>query len=555
MNQTNRQDSEQPLVDLAMLVWRRRRGALLIAGVLACAVLVAFNFVPRRYAATATFERRGDSIAARTDSRIPESYRSLKPVMKFELTGAPAIERALADLGRLDGLPHDNAGQLTPEAQSQLSVAVARLQENLDIQWIVNSENVDRVSLTFTTTDPSLAHALPNRLVENYIRRTRDELCDQLTRSAGFMGEQLDAAQAKLADLRAQRGAFELAHPDMLPGSPLYGLTRLERIDGDLGELSRRRKDAAGLLANLESRDGAEDRQVAGEPVFEPNPAYPAAVARVNELRRQIDAARTSGQMTERHPRVVALVEALAQAEAELADTPSQLSRPGPMRTIPADEVLVTQIDQLRRDVESLDDQIASLQQQRAELDALQANAMPVLAEYQRLSGQIEDAEGEVTSWRDNLKDVQMALDAERSGARTNLAVVRLAGPAHRPSWPPLWLVFGLAVGGGLVGAIALTVLASRLARSFQSPDEARQVLGLPVLATVGPILSPVTRRVRIMQRWVLQPLMVLLLIGVTGLAAAGVVLLNEAPTEHTRILKQVHPLGQEPNGPSLAGL
>ncbi|TFG74807.1 MAG: hypothetical protein E4H23_11525 [Chrysiogenales bacterium] len=171
-----------------------------------------------------------------------------------------------------------------------------------------------------------------------------------------------------------------------------------------------------------------------------------------------------------------------------------------------------------------------------------QTHFLPVAREFGQLSGQIEQVDKEQRLWQSNLGAIQMALAAERSGTRTNLEVVRAAEPVYRPVWPALWHVFVLALGGGLAFGISLVIIAARLTRSFHSAEEARGELGLPILGVIGPILTPATRRLRAVRRYILAPATIALLLLIIVLAATGVVMSTHCPGRYAQILEHLAP-------------
>ena len=528
------------LSDYLGIVWRRRRTALLLAGLFACATFIVFNFTPRRYTAEAVFERRGDAVSARTDRNIPEKFPNLKPLLRFELTGIPAIRTALDDLGYVERLQQDASGRPVPDGQARLSDATNRIQKDLEITWVVSSEHVDRVALQFTNTDPVLTQRLPNQLVSNYIRNTRRELLEQLGSSCGFLTERVRTSRETLANLREQRYNFALAYPDMLPDNPRFYTERVAQLDQELDDLRQRRQAVEARLNTLRDLEAAP----ALPPPSSPNPEYASAVARIEQLKRELDNAYRLDRMTEKHPKVAVLLETLQQAREELKGIPAEVEGPAADPALsPSDRgPRLLEIAQAQSDLEQAARELTRKEEVRQRYEKVQASLMPVTQEYQRLTALIEDAENDATVWQRNLAEVQMALDAERNGTRTHLGVVRLAEPVFQPSWPPLWFVFGLALGGGLVFAAVAVILRERLARSFVSTAQICEALALPVLAVVGPILGPAARRARAIRRYALAPALTALVLAIMALAAAGVVISTKYPGEYARFMEQLHP-------------
>ena len=189
-----------------------------------------------------------------------------------------------------------------------------------------------------------------------------------------------------------------------------------------------------------------------------------------------------------------------------------------------------------------LDNAIARSEKLHQQYLKAEVNFLPIARQYERISDLIAQSESEERMWRENLTRVQMALQAEQNGTRTHLKMVKAAAPIYRPSWPALWHVFSLALGGGLGFGALLAILMTRWSRTFASGTEAKETLGLPLLGTVGPILSPAAQRLLAIRRYVLAPAAVCLLVLVTLLAATGVVMSMNYPGKYAYIMEQVTP-------------
>ncbi len=525
----NAHSSQLGFTDYVAMVWKRRTAALLAAGLFACATFIAFNFVPHRYTATCIFERQGNIISARTDG-LPESFDNLKGLMKYHLTGDEAIETALDDLGYLDAFERDATGRLTPDAAARLSRTVGQIREGLHLSWILQQRDHDRLSLRLTSTDPVLASALPNRLVHNYIQATRARLLEQLTTSATYLKQRIDEAQTAGDRLREQRFNFLKAHPDMMPGNPQFLTLQIEQTTAEIEDIERQREAAETRLSILESLE---------VPAGQVNPRYVAVAETIRKLEGALEKHLTVGK-TERHPTIIGLRQQIAEAQSELAALPQRLAAEDVDDTPKA--LAMLRIEDVRAERQRLDAAAVAKGEALERYKAAQANFLPVAREYQQLTEQIARVDSERELWQKNLSAVEMALAAEQNGTRTHLKVAEAAAPVFRPSWPVLWHVFVLALGGGASFGIALAIIAGHLSRCFGSAEEARAELGLPVLGVVGPILTPAARRLRAARRYVLAPATVLLVLTATMLAAAGVVLATRYPGRYAQMIEHMGP-------------
>ena len=529
----NKQTSQPEFVDYVSMVWRRRYTVLLAAGIFACVTFVAFNFVPRRYTGRAVFERNGDVVGAYTSKNMPASFDTLKKMLTVDLTESQAIRKALTGLGYVDRLEKDASGRLTLDASAQLNRTIQAIRRNLRASWVVKTSHVDRVAVSLSSTDPVLAYTLPNQLIDNYIVDTREKLLDQLRSSKAFLSQQIAAAGETLAQLRSQRYVFLRSHPSVLPKNPHVLTDRIRQVEAQLEELRGDRKALDHKLAMMTN--------LANNTAGVPNPAHVEVKGQITRLQEQLALKQNVYRMTENHPRVRKIMRSIAEAQVRLTALSPMIADTSSAGQSTA---VVTKmgINDIRREQKHLDNAIARSEKLHQQYLKAEVNFLPIARQYERISDLIAQSESEERMWRENLTRVQMALQAEQNGTRTHLKMVKAAAPIYRPSWPALWHVFSLALGGGLGFGALLAILMTRWSRTFASGTEAKETLGLPLLGTVGPILSPAAQRLLAIRRYVLAPAAVCLLVLVTLLAATGVVMSMNYPGKYAYIMEQVTP-------------
>jgi uncharacterized protein involved in exopolysaccharide biosynthesis len=514
--------------DYAGIVWQRRRTALLAAGLFACIVFIAFNCLPRQYTSTAIFERHGDVVSAQTEQYLPASFSTLKPMLSFELIGTQAVLTALEQVGCAERMPRDAGGHLTTDAEAALTRTAEKISADLHLKWLVNSANLDTISVSLTSGDPVLTGSLANQLVNNYIARTRSTLLNQLTESTVFLDERLATAQDRLGEVRAKLRDFSAAHPNMTPANPQKLSDQMRELDVQLDDLQQQRADwelRLNLLA--EQAQGADSHT---------SPEYQEIAKRLSQYQEALADAQNVHGMTERHPRVLKLQQSIEQARKQLADLDASHSAAAPS---PAAAAALEDVQASLRRVDTL---ASRKRQQREELAKAQDNALPAINEYERINGQIQETENEIALWQRGRATVQMALEAERNGTRTHFKLIHPAAAVFKPTWPALWHVFFIALVGGACVGVAAAIALSRLSRSFSTPAEAATALALPLLGVIGPILSPASRRLASLRRYVLVPATVTLVLLVMTVSAASIVLATHYPGQYVQLRQQFIP-------------
>ena len=136
-------------------------------------------------------------------------------------------------------------------------------------------------------------------------------------------------------------------------------------------------------------------------------------------------------------------------------------------------------------------------------------------------------------SWQNRLTGVQMALEAEVAKRRTHLEAVQLAEKQFRPSSPKLLYVLGLALAGGLAFGGAVVFLSNTLDRSISATQDAAKHFNLPVCGVIDEIVTPGERLWGNVRRFIAEPAIALILVGVIGVAGLNIALWLHYPEEH----------------------
>lgn len=520
---------ELGFAEYAGMVWQRRRIALPAAGLFATAVFIVFNCLPRQYTSTAIFERRGDVVSAQTEQYLPANFSTLKPMMSFELIGSQAVHTALEQVGYAEHLPRDAGGELTSDSQAAVARLADKISRDLRLKWLVNSNNLDTISVNLTSTDPVLAGSLTNQLVNNYINKTRATLISQLTESLAFLDERIAAGQERLTEVRTRMHEFTRTHPNMTPDNPQKLTDQIRELDVQLEDLQQQRSDLEMRLSML-----ADQAQTG--PDMRSSPEYADVAKRLAEYQEALAEAQNLRGMTDRHPRVLKLQQSIAESQAKLKEIQSGRSPATP--SVAAAVALEDVQASLRR----ADTLMTRKRAQREELAKAQANALPAINEYERIDGQLQQVENELSLWQRGHATVQMALEAERNGTRTHLKIIKAAEPVFKPIWPALWHVFFIALAGGTCAGIVSAIGLSKLSRSFNTATEAAGALALPLLGVIGPILSPANRRLAALRRYVLVPAAATLLVLLIIISAVSIVLATHYPGQYVLIRQQFIP-------------
>jgi len=174
--------------------------------------------------------------------------------------------------------------------------------------------------------------------------------------------------------------------------------------------------------------------------------------------------------------------------------------------------------------------EIERLENQLKQLEGAMANFTVVRQQYLELLGKIQDEQAEATRWKVRQDEVQMALDAEVAKRRTHLESVQTAETQFRPSSPSLLRVLAMAYVGGLAFGGGVVFLLNYLDRSISTTEEAGKYFNVPVHGVIGEIITAKRRLQRKFRRYVLEPVVALIILGALGSATLSISLWLNAP-------------------------
>lgn len=441
-------DSEKNLSieELLAGVWRRRKLALLtLVGALVIGALYVL-VTPRTWQASA---------AVRVDPQfLPEVYVSptvteqvdLRLVtVRHELLSLPLLSRVIEEFDLLQEVRESKG----------MNAAVQALRGTID----VHLEGENAFLVTVEGRDPELVTHIANRLPELYAEQALSERAAAAERVAAVFTAELERIRPQVEAWEQRLTEFKRKHGGTLPEVLESNIRQIDRLAGmtettlmSLGDAQRRRTALA--------RVGVESNVEVGR----------LATAR-NDARRTL--AELEATFTSDHPAVVAARSAWEQAEHRYQQAAAAVE---------------TGDNEQRR----VDAEIASLHevarafQQRMDIYMERIEKTPAVgAELATINRDYDAVREKYQTLLSRKVEAELARDLE---ARQKASLFNVVQPAHVPAAPaapnPV-SAMGMALLIGLGAGIAAAVYSASRDTSIRGAADARQRLGLPVLAVV----------------------------------------------------------------------
>ncbi len=454
-------EAEPTLRDLLDVLLRRRRVVVLVfVACLLGAVGATFVLPPRyRAAATVVLDRSGG-----TATLFPE----------LAAVSAQTYLDTLAEVARSRSVA-ERATRLLGSSTDEREDPVERLQRDLRVTRV---RGADMIRIEVTDRRPEEAARRAQAVTDAFLAFLLEGRRTQARATREFIERQLEKVSG---DLRAAEDAllrFKLAHGEVsLPDEARIRLEKLAELEAQLVAVQTERRAAEA------QRDRAAEELRRRDQV---TPSTWVASPLIQSLRQQlaqleIQLAGLLEKFTERHPDVVATRAQIAETQRRLEE---ELRRSLLAQTYTVDPVY-----------QGLVQQAVSAEVTSA---TLRAREQALAQALRRWTGEVrglpprELALARLTRQQKVAENVYLLLSQKYHEARIaeasvvpDLRVVDPARPPERPAFPRRGLSGALGALVGAFAGVAAAFAAERLDPRFHRPEEAEQLLGLPMLALV----------------------------------------------------------------------
>lgn len=498
---TRHKNQAKALVDVWDILVRYRWRFILPTFLIMAGVLAMSFFLPRKYQASAIFERRTDMVLAEIIStRGATRFEDPRQAIVEEVTGDPAIDE-LIDVIR----PQLEARSRKGGRQVDLARLRAELPRKVIVKYDIAAPNHDRVRVTYTAQDPELARLVVNTLVSNYIARTRREMDTRLEQSSIFFSNEIANTRGKIEEIENRKLDFEIKHSELLPDGPNSVQALMTDAQAELHGMEQAHQEAISRVETLEAKIDQTPEQLPSV-VTGKNPELTRLETKLRELLDERSKFIDTFKMKAGHPDLIALEQVIAQTQAQIASTESEVVTARHLTTNKKRADLELLLATAEADAVALEQQIVAARGKIAQLNDKTVKLFPIRSAYAKLIREHDQAQRQLTFWEDNLRRVTMSVAAESGDRGIRLDFIKPCQHISRPISPNLAQVLMAAIALGLIGGAASVYFAQRTDESVQDGERLAESLGIPLFGSVSEIISSQQRRVRRVRNMILYP-------------------------------------------------
>jgi hypothetical protein len=514
---------------------------LFSAAAVAIVVLLLAHNVEIEYSAATVFEMRvGMIVPDRGMGGVSdtEELKRLRQTVRQRMTNREAILAVGQKLGLFD--PPDEDDDRTPEQiEADNRSTIGGIRKNLDVRWSAQSEEVDLVTLVFSCDDADLAYRMPNELVAHYGTTVQAERVAELTQSFDFLNGKSDEYRSVVKKMTYDKVTLETEHIGLMEEPQMDIVRRQMQAKADRDAVAALLKIAKDRLRSLQKlKEGAEEEEteVPAQIIKGPNPELERLGQELREYKTELDLAMTLQHMTRDHPAIRTLLTRIAIMEERIRKTPEEIVLQTVYDFGSGGEAYAAEVAAAQTEVEILQAELHRVDSQIEGYKKMMIGFEEVRPRYIAIIDELKDAESKAEMWESRRRQVEMALEAARGTTPDMPGMLTILEEAQRPtipSFPRLNHVFAVALFGALAAGSLLVFFWNSKDRTVGTTEDAARYFDVPVIGSVGQIMTRGVRGKRFFRRWLIVPIVAAVMFLVIAVLVLSITLRLRRPEQY----------------------
>lgn len=345
--------------------------------------------------------------------------------------------------------------------------ARAKILDNFLKRLDVNAERRSRVvDVTFRSADPEKAAQIVNMLMKSYLnnqvrnqKETLEKATGRLDKIVSDLKLEVTKAEATIQNFRAKSRLIDVKRGTSVTGQQLEEYnSRLIQARAEEAAHSARLKQTMVLLKS----DGSMNAS--------PEVLRSALIQRLREKEAELERQRSdlTTRYGDRHPKII-------KVQAEILDLRAKIQ------------------DEVNKIVESLSNEVAIAKAKSAALRSGLAKLETKAIDVNRMQGRFEELERDLISKRTQYQTFLVRLretSALQAMVEPSARIVSFAEVPARPAFPRPGLTLALAGMFSALAAFMIVMIAEALRRTFETTNEAENILRVRPLGAMSKLTS-----------------------------------------------------------------
>ncbi|MDQ2745722.1 MAG: Wzz/FepE/Etk N-terminal domain-containing protein [Acidobacteriota bacterium] len=406
------------------------------------------------------------------------------------------------------------------DAGVPMELIVEKMSKNIVVETEKNDEDHKTAAFKITYRDrtPEAARSVTADLAGKYVNAQIKTSTNSAEATSEFLQTQLTEAKTSLDALEKQRFDIMARNVETLPDSAQGLIAQLTALSTKRDSLTKEKQDLINDKGRINDQIGANNRQINTIETlvnkdlqeaaklasrFEDTPAYAELIKKQAELEGSLKSLRT--QYKEANPKVIEAQNSLDEVNRSLEYLKKNAQKKedeavnrGSRQTEIQKQGFVAENKRLQDNLARDEQQISSKEQEIAavsgETNDINSKINQIPNVKVALDGVNNQYQSVRATYEDRLKkfnDAQQQVDREKNRQGETIDVQDAANLPSSPVAPKRSLLTALGAGIGLALGLFLAA-AFELPRvlKIQNIEDAKHYTGLPILASVPPLLS-----------------------------------------------------------------
>lgn len=353
-------------------------------------------------------------------------------------------------------------------------------------------------TISYTDPEPDMVYAVVQSLVNFFVDRSLDENKTDSVNAQRFIEDQIEQYERRLGEAERKLADFKKENVGLMPseGQDYYqrlqvAIDELDTVQADYNRVLRRRDELQkqiegeeptfGLLAAPDRPSSSSGSARTGDPVE----AYEQELASLLL------------KYTEKHPQVIALRDRIAQMRKLGGGAPEEDEQPvyeldsdilnvNSLDLNPVYQSLKIAISEANADLSEVGEQVAAAKSRVEYLRKMVDTIPEIEAQLSRLNRDYEVNKTQYTALLKRLESARLSDEAEFRNEEIKFRIIEPPVIPNKPTSPNRPLLATVVLAGGLLCGAGLSFLLNLVNPVFNSVEDLRRALQLPVLGTVS---------------------------------------------------------------------
>lgn len=425
-----------------------------------------------------------------------------------------------------------NLFKLERDAGTPMELIIEKMSKNIVVETEKNDEDRKTAAFKITYRDrsPEAARNVTAELAGKYVNAQVKASTDMAEVTSEFLQTQLLEAKTSLETLEKQRLDLMGQNKETLPDSVQPLIAQLTALSSKRDSLTKEKQDLINEKGRINDQIGANNRQVNTIETlvskdlqetarlasrFEDTPAYAQLIQKQTEFEANLK--NLLAQYKEANPKVIEARNSLIEVKKSLAKLSEDAQKKednavnkGSRQTEIQKQGFVAENKRLQDNL-ARDDQQILLKEQEIVSATNEANTINskldqtpgIKLALDSIDNQIKSVQATYDERLKKYNDSQQQVDREKNAQGETIRVQDAANLPSSPVAPKRGLLTALGAGLGLALGLFLAA-AFELPRvlKIQNIEDAKHYTGLPILASVPPLLSHREKTWRARSHW-----------------------------------------------------